>query len=270
MQATVRVLARMQAIFEERKGQIDIFCLPELSPVGYSEDTFANYLPKTRELQALYQQIDVIIADAARKMSVYIAYGTVGWKNGAPANMFFIRHKVANQTGDIVASYDKIHLCDYGNCAETCFFTSGATHVQDASFVCHGLTFGLLICADMRYPAWCQRLVAGGAHVLLQPAAFGRDCSFWTWKSFCETRAVENSVYFCGVNYAGDYYGQTCLVPPWVDQEHEALVLGTEEGFLLGTLDPAVLNRVRTRMPFYRHLMAMKDGAAECCDPAAS
>jgi len=90
--------------------------------------------------------------------------------------------------------------------------------------------------------------------LLLQPAAFSRDISFRTWKSFRETRAVENGVYFLGVNYAGDNFGDTTIVPPWVDEHYEPQSLGTEDGYLVAKLTRAALQEARESMPFYRAL----------------
>jgi predicted amidohydrolase len=78
--------------------------------------------------------------------------------------------------------------------------------------------------------------------------------TFRTWNSFRETRAVENSVYFVAVNYAGDYYGETAIVEPWVDENHEPDTLGVEEGVLVKTLYRDVLDKVRADFPYYRQL----------------
>jgi predicted amidohydrolase len=90
-------------------------------------------------------------------------------------------------------------------------------------------------------------------HVLLQPAAFARDCSFRTWKSFRETRAVETGCYFLGVNYAGENFGESSLNPPWIDEDHEPTVLGTEASYIVATLNPTILQEARTDFPFFRH-----------------
>lgn len=92
--------------------------------------------------------------------------------------------------------------------------------------------------------------------VILQPAAFSRDISFRTWNSFRETRAVENSVYFVAVNYAGEYYGNSAIVEPWVDENHEPINLGTEEGVLVKYIRKDVLQQVRTDFPYHRQLMS--------------
>ena len=109
----------------------------------------------------------------------------------------------------------------------------------------------------MRYPELSRNLAAEPHLVdcILQPAAFSRDVSFRTWSSFRETRAVENSVYWIGVNYAGECFGSSSFVPPWVDDEHEPVVLGTEVGALTGCISREELDSIRESMPFYKALL---------------
>ncbi|KAG7357123.1 carbon-nitrogen hydrolase [Nitzschia inconspicua] len=76
MEATRRICEMMVT---EPSG-IDLFVLPELCPVGYSEDTFFRYLPETSELRSLYGEIDNEMAEAARKCGACICYGTIGWE----------------------------------------------------------------------------------------------------------------------------------------------------------------------------------------------
>jgi predicted amidohydrolase len=254
--------------------KIDLMLLPELCPVGYSEDTFANYLPSTPKLQKMYQQIDEQLQEAARNWNAAICYGTIGWQEtsidgGASSSTtleYYIRQNVLDTSGTLIASYDKIHLCNYGDCAETRFFTPGqrtvSFSISDNDNDDNDWKLGLLICADMRYPNLSQTLVKDhGVDALLQPACFMRDISFRTWKSFRETRAVENGVYFLAGNYAGSNFGEASMVPPWVDEDHEPEVMGTEVGYLLATLDRQVLEHARTELPFYKHLCETK-----CCD----
>jgi predicted amidohydrolase len=253
-EAAMRVLDCTTRVAYQRK--VDLFVLPELSPVGYSEDTFANLLPTTPKLVEKFRQIDEAFANQARILQSYICYGTIGRITKPDGSVgFTIRQIVLDRNGLQAASYDKIHLCDYGACAETRFFEAGPR--KPVSFSIDGFRFGLLICADMRNPTLSRSLARDhNVDVLLQPAAFSRDVSFRTWKSFRETRAVENSVYFIGVNYAGEAFGETSVVPPWVDESHEPHVLGTDEGFLLAKIQRSELDLVRATMPFYRELCA--------------
>jgi len=250
-----RILDSIEDIARSRN--VDLFVLPELAPVGYSEDTFARCLPKSELMKKMYELIDEAFSERASKIQSYICYGTVGWKASDEGDeSFTIRQKVVDRSGKVVAVYDKIHLCDYGDCAETRFFQPGPK--QAVSFtIDNSFTFGLLICADMRYPELSRALARDHkVDALLQPAAFTRDISFRTWKSFRETRAVENSVYFVGINYAGRMYGESSIVPPWVDDDHEAQELGTEEGYLISRLQRHELDLARTALPFYRELLS--------------
>jgi predicted amidohydrolase len=253
-EASMRVLDGMTRVSCQHK--VDLFVLPELSPMGYSQDTFTRFLPTTPKLQETYRQIDEAFANQARILQSYICYGTIGWKIRPDGSVgCTIRQIVLDRSGLLVASYDKIHLCDYGNCAETRFFEAGPR--EPVSFSIDGFRFGLMISADVRNPTLSRSLARDHKiDVLLQPAAFTRDTSFRTTKSFRETRAVENSVYFVGVNYAGEAFGETSVVPPWVDESHEPHVLGTAEGFLLGRIQRSKLDSVRASMPFYRQLCA--------------
>lgn len=273
-------------------NKIDLILLPELCPVGYSEDSFSRFLPNTKENRTLHAKIDEELQEAAKRMNCAICYGTMGWKNTRQSKdgeeercaennntdnnnnvppqeqdelLFTIRQVVVDHEGTRIASYDKIHVCDYGDCMETRFFTPGT---KPCSFTLPGnkddnkddcWTFGLMICADMRYPNLAQTLVQNHyVHVLLQPASFARDISFRTWKSFRETRAVECGTYFLANNYAGVYFGQTSMNPPWIDEAHEPKVLGTEVSYIVETLDPKILYEARTTFPFYRHTMNSK------------
>ena len=184
----------------------------------------------------------------------------------APPPKLSIRQIVMDRTGTQVAVYDKTHLCDYGVCAETRFFQPGPFS-RPVSFEVQtrdgasSFRFGLLICADMRYPNLSRALAAEHrVDCILQPAAFARDCSFRTWSSFRETRAVENSVYWIGVNYAGPDFGESCIVPPWVDEDHEPLKLGREPAYLIGRVCRGTLDLVRNTMPFYRTLVGEHQG----------
>jgi predicted amidohydrolase len=255
LDASSRILESIKEV--SRHTKVDLFVLPELAPVGYCEDTFSRFLPKSTLIKNMYGLIDEAFSHYASTLQCYICYGTIGCiidEDGQET--FTIRQKVVDRTGKVVAVYDKIYLCDYGDCAETRFFRPGP--MKPVSFsIDNNFRFGLLLCADMRYPNLSRTLVRDHkVDVLLQPAAFCRDISFPTWKCFRETRAVENSVYFVGVNYAGLMYGESSIVPPWVDDDHRPEVLGTDDDCLICRLLRSELDHARTALPFYRQLCA--------------
>ena len=258
-------LMRREVIDSAQKGnrKADIFILPELCPIGYSEHTFQHYLDSDDALQT----ISIMIADFAKEHKAYVCYGTIGTCLPSPIGSDnkseleqkkqkrrTIRQVVVNDLGKEIVSYDKIYLCDYGDCAETRFFVPGK---KLCSFDCAGFRFGLIICSDIRYPALSRELAGSLDHkvdVVLQPAAFARDVSFRTWKSFRETRAVENGVFFVAANYSGNFFGETSVNPPWIDECNEPNVMGIEEGILIVDIERSTLDWARKAMPFYRHL----------------
>ena len=263
---------------------VDLLVLPELCPVGYSEHTFAHYLPTTPENQQLYHDLDAQMAETARRLSVHICYGTIGWhprRDDAETTLqgVDVGHGTRDQnipspskydltirqivvgptTGERIAVYDKMYLCDVGDCSESRFFVPSPSR-QLTSFTIGRFRCGLMICFDQRFPSLAQSY-AGGKHnvdVLLHPAAFVRDVTFATWKSFRETRAIETSCYFIGLNYSGTTHGETTVVPPWVDDsgnpDTTAVSLGCDESWLVCDIQRSVLDHVRSTFPFYRIL----------------
>lgn len=252
LEATVTAIHLMKQACHDQK--MDLVVLPKLAPIGYSQDTFQRYLPNSRATQELYRKIHAQMVETCVELQVYVAYGTIGIIDN-DEQKFTIWQLVIDSTGTTIDSYDKMLLCDYGDCAETRYFVAGTELV---SFAIRNFRLGILLCADLRNPTYARSLVASTHHkvdVLLQTSAFSRDFSFHTWKSFRETRAVENSVYFCSVNYAGDKWGESSFVEPWVDKEHEPNALGCEVSVLVGQVKRATLNHVRTTIPHYKQLL---------------
>lgn len=252
LDAAARVRAQMEHVQED----VDLFVLPELCPLGYSEDTFANFV---RSNNVVVQDVERYMRDTARQLNTYIAFGTIGiLTKNETETVRTIRHVVVDGRGEIIVTYDKMQLCNYGDCAETRFFEPGDKLAP--ALTIKGMRIGLLICADMRYPILSQRLTKQhGVDVILQPAAFARDLSFRTWDSFRETRAVENSVYWVAVNYAGEMFGESAVVPPWVDENNEPRKLGNDCSHMVVFLSKEVVQSVRSSMPFHRTLMQRDD-----------
>jgi hypothetical protein len=61
---------------------------------------------------------------------------------------------------------------------------------------------------------------------------------------------VENSVYFVAV------YGESSIVPPWVDENHEPLVASTIDEYFIGAIRRSELDWARDSMPFHKALMS--------------
>ena len=62
---------------------------------------------------------------ATQDLGCCICYGTIGRKDDSLEQKHTIRQVVVDSTGLVICMYDKIHLCDYGDCAETRYFEPG-------------------------------------------------------------------------------------------------------------------------------------------------
>jgi predicted amidohydrolase len=84
-----------------------------------------------------------------------------------------------------------------------------------------GVSVGLSICYDLRFPELYRRLAVAGAQVLVVPAAFmmhtGRD----HWEVLLRARAIENQCYVLAAGQIGDHqpgrtcFGRSMVVDPW-------------------------------------------------------
>jgi nitrilase len=200
--------------------------------------------------------IDEAFAVRAERMNVFICYGTIGWMlNEEGREVYTIRQKVVDRTGKIVAVYDKMFLRNADLVAESEYCVPGPP--TPVSFQIDQFRLGLMISSDLRYPHLARALTREHrVDVILNPSSFARDRSFRSWKIFREARALENSVYVVGVNYAGVLFGQSSITPPWIDEEIEPDDLGIEDGFLIGKVERTVLDVVRSSAPYQRQLTA--------------
>ena len=112
---------------------------------------------------------------------------------------------------------------------------------------------------DLRFPELFRELAwTADCDLVLHPSAFVRDATFDCYHTFVTTRAVENGVYMLSVNYAGDDFGDSIAVPPWVGpvpgfaEAFRPVSIGTEEGVVPITVDSRALSAVRSTFPYRR------------------
>ena len=231
------------------ENDVDLFVLPELSPLGPTQDTFAKYLPLSQEWQSIYQRIESAFSEQARALGVYIVYGTIGWhrRESDRSLKFTLQHKVVDSQGSVVAVYDKSYLSDL----EFRFFEAGPR--KPVTFTINGFNFGLLVGDDIKYPNLARSLARDwDVDVVIHPSA---DL---TPRYFRQCRAVENAVYVLGVEYSN---GTSIAVPP--DPDHEPVSIERnhsveeedgEEGYLVTKIERAGSEYARTNFPYYRHM----------------
>ncbi|MCL4466157.1 MAG: carbon-nitrogen hydrolase family protein [Chloroflexi bacterium] len=165
---------------------------------------------------------------------------------------------VFDRMGDEVARYSKIHLFDVKLPDGTLYYESEAVSPGDqaVTFACEELTFGMVICYDLRFPELFRALVDRGAQAFLVPAAFTVPTGISHWEPLLRARAIENGCYVAACGQWGPSavgkptYGHSMVVEPWgvvQTQCREGV------GSLTADLDLEYLQSVRRRMPVLKH-----------------
>ena len=154
--------------------------------------------------------------------------------------------------GAILARYRKVHLFKGQDADETRVFVPGRKLV---TFDLDGVRFGLAVCYDLRFPELFRAMAVSGCHALLLASAWPR-ARINVWQPLCVARAVENQCYLLGANRVGvqgafPFGGQSLFVSP----TGEATTAdGSEEGLVLGEVDPQAVASIRRAMPSLNHL----------------
>jgi deaminated glutathione amidase len=160
--------------------------------------------------------------------------------------------------GELRAVYRKIHLfdvtvdgTDYGEAA-----TQQAGEEIVVSTLKSGLTLGMTICYDLRFPELYRILTLRGAEVITVPAAFTLTTTRDHWEVLVRARAIENQVFMLAPNQIGSHPGglrsggRSLIVDPW-----GVVLAGAPdvETAIVADLDPEGLRDVRRRLPALTH-----------------
>jgi len=199
------------------------------------------------------------LREFARSHQVAIVGGSVPLRVANPK-------KVANScllvapSGKIVARYDKMHMFDVAvddrdTYVESHFIEPGR-EVVIADVL--GVTVGLSICYDVRFPELYRALALRGARVIFVPAAFTVPTGRAHWAVLLRARAIENGCYVVAIGQVGHHYGErytyghSMIIDPWgrviteLDED--------EPGVLCCDLDLELVNETRRRVPSLSHI----------------
>ena len=96
-------------------------------------------------------------ANCARDVNAYICYGYL--RRTECGGCTICQAVVARESGELVLSYDKMHLCDMGACSEVGYGVQpGST---PGVFEINGVKVGVTICYDIRLPGAVQEARVG-------------------------------------------------------------------------------------------------------------
>ncbi|HKQ62852.1 MAG TPA: carbon-nitrogen hydrolase family protein [Candidatus Polarisedimenticolaceae bacterium] len=160
--------------------------------------------------------------------------------------------------GPPLAVYRKLHLFDID--------IPGGAVLQESRQVAPGDRpvvvdtplgrLGLSICYDLRFPELYRRMALDGAQVLFVPAAFTAFTGPHHWLPLLRARAIENQCWVVAPAQVGQHnpqrrsHGEAAIIDPW------GKVVASKprgQGWVLATIDLALLSRIRRGLPCLAH-----------------
>jgi predicted amidohydrolase len=220
----------------------------------------AGYLDRDRKRAAatLHSEGDdpvlAAVREAAAKQGLWVHLGSTPLKDERSDGRWANRSFMIDDSGEIRARYDKIHLFDVDlatgeSWRESSVYGPGERIVAvDTPWA----RMGMSVCYDMRFPDLYRALTNAGATVLLMPAAFTVPTGKAHWHILLRARAIEAGCFVVAAAQTGRHadgretYGHSLAVDPWGDI---VLDMGEPAGLALAEIDLSRVEDVRGRVP---------------------
>jgi deaminated glutathione amidase len=157
-------------------------------------------------------------------------------------------------SGDLVASYRKLHLFDALGQRESDLVAPGDDVVVTSLA---GVTVGLQICYDIRFPELTRALAIGGASLVTVSAAWQAGLfKEEHWVTLLRARAIENTIWIAAVGQVPDAGAKPTRAPTGVGRsmliDPLGVVrcdLGPSAGVAVVDADMSLVETVRSTLP---------------------
>jgi predicted amidohydrolase len=234
-----RNAARMAALVADAaRAGARLVLFPEMSDTAYAPSLFeakasAWDAPPLAALRA-----------AARDHRVAVLAGLSEKAEGRVFNSL----AAIGPDGALLGRYRKAHLIPLEPNREPQRFGAGADLLV---LPLGGMSFGLSICYDLRFPELYRALMLRGAEVLVNVAAWP-VVRAPAWEILARARAVENQAWFLGANGVGapdsvPQAGRSCVVDPL--GEVVAMASPDREELLFAEVSPDAVRNARKALP---------------------
>lgn len=229
-----------QLVEKAMEGKPDVLLLPETWNTGFFPK---ENLPDLCDRDGA--KVKEVFGALAKKYGVNIVAGSVSnVRDGKVYNTAM----VFDREGKCVASYDKTHL--FTPMGEDNYYTPG-DHL--CRFTLDGISCGLIICYDVRFPELIRSLTVPGLDMLFVVSQWPKVRTFHL-RSLTTARAIENQMFVCCCNSCGTadatvYGGNSAIIDPW----GETIALaGEKEEILTADCDLQILENIRGSIPVFR------------------
>lgn len=247
----------VEGIAEAKAGGAGMLFTPEMS----------GLLDQKRKRAAAHlvtEKDDSVLATvraAAAEHGIWVHLGSLALRADDDPDRLVNRGFVIDDTGDIRARYDKIHLFDVDLDTGESWRESSTYDAGEQAVIADTPlgALGLSVCYDLRFADLYRALSDGGATLLAIPAAFTVPTGKAHWHVLMRARAIESAAFVIAAAQYGhhedgrDTYGHSLVVDPWGGM---LLDMGEGTGVGFAEIDMARLDEVRKRIPVLRHRRA--------------
>lgn len=195
----------------------------------------------------------------AKDLGIWLLAGSLALKTGRDDDTRLAnRSLLISPEGEVVASYDKIHMFDVEIDESETYRESNGYRPGDRAVVADTpfARIGMSVCYDIRFPHLYRGLAKAGAQILTVPAAFSPVTGAAHWETLLRARAIENGCFVlapaqCGHHGGGRRtHGHSLVVAPWGDVLADG---GEEPGVIMVDIDLDEVDRTRKRVPSLSH-----------------
>lgn len=193
----------------------------------------------------------------AKELKIFLHIGSMAVR--ASENKLFNRSFLFGREGELLATYDKIHLFDVQ-------LPTGETH-RESEIMQAGeqavvaatpfAKLGMSICYDLRFSHLYRDMAKHGAEIMLIPAAFTVPTGKAHWSVLTRARAIETGSYVIAAAQVGEHhggrktYGHSVIISPWGEVLAEAD--GEHTGVIYADIELDKVAKARAAIPSLKH-----------------
>ncbi|HET7627575.1 MAG TPA: carbon-nitrogen family hydrolase [Bacillales bacterium] len=218
----------------------DVLVLPEMWTTAYTLDRLEEVADRDGEPTLSF------LRELAKQHGVHVIGGSIANKRDGE---FYNTALVVNRAGEVVHTYDKIHLVPMLD--EPAYLAGGTSRA--ALFELDGVKMAVIICYDLRFPELARQLALAGAEVLHIVAEWP-SARAAHWRALQLARAIENQMPVVSCNRIGTTGGtRFCGASMVIDAWGTVLAEGSEdrEETVTAAIDLTQAATVRKQVPVF-------------------
>jgi predicted amidohydrolase len=239
-------------IRQARTAGADLICLPENFTRLDNDEQRAVALAYPEESHPALPHFSKL----ARELNCWLLLGSLSIR--VEPTRINNRSYLIDNMGNIVGSYNKIHLFDVNLGSGQAYRESDVVAPGDSAVLLPTPwgALGLTICYDVRFAYLYRALAQAGAKFIAVPAAFTKTTGEAHWHVLLRARAIETGCYIFAPGQGGVHecgrktYGHSLIVNPW----GEILAAAEEKpGYIMADIDLTKVEEARQRIPALSH-----------------